>query len=591
ARVGTDLSGLPNSHAFLGHVVANNFAFLRVGASLWDHKHWHSIQGAGPLLGFEFGHGKGSDRHAYNVRSGQQVYREKRTVRARHAGFSDFFVPVGTRDRVQAVLVSGPFATERPTASEILERWYSLTGRQGHPSDLEFSHYVSSTLETLTLEGDQLRRYERFLECVALLIAGSGDARALADEAASLGGKLEETRLAERMNDAVRTMVDERSATAWLSPQRADELSRLDVELPEHALVALIAGRPGERNALQEILKRDAFQRACVELARASKNVLSARIADHGVAFLVPGGRSGARVRSALSQLADRISGLARRGYGLGLHFGTNVLDIPAPLNVRYEQALGAAERALFSGISLVHASPDTPRNVSPVRRLRADLGRISEERPKALSSRFDRFMEAVGIHSGYRLDLARAYLEAGFDQAAQALLATGALQEKSHLDMCDSLERAARDASTVSDLFAAYRLAVAELVDVMERPAAAAQDRSLRRALSYVHEHFNEPINLPQIARIAGFSPNYFGQLFKRRERSTFEGYVRRLRVERAKELLMGTELSAERVGQLSGFPLRHYFHRVFKELVGVTPAQYRTSRPARIPGPTVTP
>ena len=43
----------------------------------------------------------------------------------------------------------------------------------------------------------------------------------------------------------------------------------------------------------------------------------------------------------------------------------------------------------------------------------------------------------------------------------------------------------------------------------------------------------------LDQVARVAGFSPNYFGQLFKRREQMTFEHYVRQLRIERAKQLV----------------------------------------------------
>ena len=78
-------------------------------------------------------------------------------------------------------------------------------------------------------------------------------------------------------------------------------------------------------------------------------------------------------------------------------------------------------------------------------------------------------------------------------------------------------------------------------------------------------------------MARIAGFSPQHFCELFRQRERTTFEHYVRGLRIERAKQLLKGTKLSAERVGQLSGFRLRPYFHRAFKQSIGLTPRQYR--------------
>jgi methylphosphotriester-DNA--protein-cysteine methyltransferase len=70
---------------------------------------------------------------------------------------------------------------------------------------------------------------------------------------------------------------------------------------------------------------------------------------------------------------------------------------------------------------------------------------------------------------------------------------------------------------------------------------------------------------------------PERFSELFKQRERVTFEAYVRQLRIQRAKELLSTTDLRTERIAQLSGFALRPYFHRVFKKVVGSTPAQYR--------------
>src|SRR5262249_48544581 len=154
---------------------------------------------------------------------------------------------------------------------------------------------------------------------------------------------------------------------------------------------------------------------------------------------------------------------------------------------------------------------------------------------------------------SGYRMEVARAHLEAGFDQAAQSLTAAGGLAESNYSEMCEALERATRDSVTLSDLFAAYRRSFSELADLAGRPADVFRGRSLRRAVTFIHRHFSDPISLPQVARVAGFSPNYFGQLFQRREQMTFEHYVRQLRIERAKQLLGVTDLSAEKVGQLS--------------------------------------
>ncbi len=56
-----------------------------------------------------------------------------------------------------------------------------------------------------------------------------------------------------------------------------------------------------------------------------------------------------------------------------------------------------------------------------------------------------------------------------------------------------------------------------------------------------------------------------------------TFEHYTQKLRVERAKQVLDETSLSVDGVRQLCGFQTRNYFHKVFKQAVGVTPIEYR--------------
>ena len=138
--------------------------------------------------------------------------------------------------------MTGPLATRRPTASDVLERWRWLTGQTGHLSDPAFFDYVTSTLNLLTLEKVQLGRYRRFLECLAMLVAERGDARQLALEAAALHANLEEARFVDRMWDSARRMVDERTARSWFSQQLGDDLARIRLKrLPERVLIGLFA--------------------------------------------------------------------------------------------------------------------------------------------------------------------------------------------------------------------------------------------------------------------------------------------------------------------------------------------------------------
>jgi len=488
-------------------------------------------------------------------------------------------VPVGPRGQIEALLVCGPFATRRPTTSEISERWNRLTGRQAHPSDPEFAHYLAVTLSVLTLDAEMLSAFRRFLECYALLIAERGDAYALAAEAVLLRAKLLRARAAERMWDAARSMIDEGTSPAWFSPHIDSDLGRLGIaRLPEHVLVGL-AVVEGDRDPLDQLVTLDSFQRECGDLAL-SKRLLTGTVGNHGVTFLVGSAPSRARLASILRSLADDVSRLARRRFGLKVHFGTDGLTGSAALPVRFKEALGAAERAASQGLPLARAVPGTMSASSPMRELREKLGR-SDQKIETVIARFEQYVDAVVEQCGYRLDVVAAHLESGLQQIARPLLSSGILQQKAYLDAWAMLDQAAHNASTVMNLVAAYRRAVSDLVALVQRPQEATRERNLARAIAFIHEHFAEPVEVRKVAHIAGFAPGYFSQLFKRHERMTFESYVRKLRVRRAQQLLKGTDLSAERISQLCGFSLRPYFFRVFKADVGMTPLQYRGANP----------
>ncbi len=562
--------------ATLAQILGYRFHALGIGVTLRAGKDWHAISTGESVVSFEFEHGKDMERLAYSRRLMARAETKGKSMVGEHAGFYDLVVPI--RKTHDHVLITGPFARARPTSADVIVRWRWITGRQGHPSAAEFRRYLSMTLATLTLEGSLPNRYQRFVECYAELLSGQGGAELFA-EASAHAIEIDRARAVEGVWNAAREMVDETRASRWRSPQMKNDLTRMGLSgLPEHVMVALVAGRDDGTDPVERLLRQDAFQRACVALAR-TERAIAGRVGDHGVTLLVGGQRSSAATRRAFERACDRITARALEDFGLSIHVGTSAPGTHVPLGQRYGQALAAAERAFSRGSRMVIGEPSTVRSLSLVRQLRSQLAMATERQPRTLLATFERYIEAVNLQAGYRMDLVQAHLEAGLDQAARAVLTTGALGAKDYLTMCDDLERVAREAATVKDLVAAYRLAISDLVELAERPVHAAQDRSLRRAMTFVQQHFAEPLAVAQVARIAGFAPAYFGQLFKRRERTTFQVYVRALRIEHAKQLLTGTQLTTERIGQLSGFAERHYFYRAFKLVTGATPHEYRTS------------
>jgi AraC-like DNA-binding protein len=575
-------------HALLASVIAHVFEAIDVGLTLWEKGRWREVYerpDSRDLMGFEAEHGIEGERIAYNTRCMLQARRTNRTVVAEHMGFADLFVPVCWGGLVDTVLVTGPVARQRATSTDILERWRALTSRQGHPADPEFSHYVAATLSVAVLGGADFASFQRLAECVARLIVCKGSAATLYREIESLGARLADTRLADRMWSIARTMVDERTSRRWASPTREARIRTVGLtRFPEQALVGLFVSRSKDADPVDELLRRDAFQRACVRVARDRGNVICGQIGGHGIVLLSAGRGSPAHTRRFLLDLGDEVSSLARRRFGLSLHLG--LAAGPGSLVEQYQAALAAAEQALSRDVRL-SKDPDRPVT-NPLGPLRQELAKLVAENPEALPARFDRYLEVVLVRSGYRLDPARAHLEAAFERIVEASLGLETVGAKSLSDLQAATEQASGKAATLAELFAVYRVGVSDVVTAILTPALAPRDRSLRRAEEYMRKHFSERLTLSKVARIAGFAPTHFSRLFHAQQKLTFERYLMRLRIERAQQLLSGTTLNLQRVAQLSGFSTGSYFGAAFRRCTGETAIAYR-QRLRRQRGPAV--
>ena len=566
-------------HAILAPVVAYTFQMLRVSAALWEHgAEWFPIHTVASVTQFEYQSGLDTGRHAYNRRMLTEVARRRSPQMGEHAGFADLFVPVRDGACTAAVLVVGPFLRQAPTSGRVLALFRWLTGRQGHTTDPEFASYLSATLDTPRLEGKSLRAFQQTVECIAALMSGSGAAGELASRAERLRPELERVRLPERMWEVVAEMLDDRSMRSWHTSAASAGLGRLGLSrVPDDVLVGL-TGRARGTDPVEEVIRRDALQRRAVELAHETGNVVAGRVGGHGVVFLASSVGSRSQRQKVLRALASRVAAAARRDLGLSLHWGMGAIPERLALVGSYQAALTAAEAALGRNVALLTAEVARARAVDSLRLLRHELARTVEEQPDRLGARFDRYVEAVLAQAGHAPDACRGHLDAGFDWMAGQLVRRGTLDERSFLDLSAALEHAAADARSFGELVDAYRRAVADMSDAVRRPEPARRERSVRRAVEYIEQHYAEPLPLATVARVAGMARVYFSKLFKKTEGTTFEHYLRRLRLERAQQLLTNTGLATARVAEMCGFRSSTYFCRVFHRATGLTPGAYRT-------------
>ena len=98
-----------------------------------------------------------------------------------------------------------------------------------------------------------------------------------------------------------------------------------------------------------------------------------------------------------------------------------------------------------------------------------------------------------------------------------------------------------------------------------------------IRRTKSLIHEFYARGITLDEIAEKLNVTPEYLGSQFHKEVGVTFSTYMKEYRIQKAKKLLIGTNLKLYEVAEQAGYATPKYFSKIFKEVTGQFPAEYR--------------
>jgi len=113
-----------------------------------------------------------------------------------------------------------------------------------------------------------------------------------------------------------------------------------------------------------------------------------------------------------------------------------------------------------------------------------------------------------------------------------------------------------------------------AELVSMMTEKYP-----EIDEVLSYIQQHLYEPLPLSRLASYVSYSPYHFTRIFKERTGLTPLYYVSAMRLQKAKDLLLRTNLTIRDIGMEIGQQSLGTFTTRFTERVGVTPSHFRNS------------
>ncbi|MNC47051.1 Arabinose operon regulatory protein [compost metagenome] len=107
--------------------------------------------------------------------------------------------------------------------------------------------------------------------------------------------------------------------------------------------------------------------------------------------------------------------------------------------------------------------------------------------------------------------------------------------------------------------------------------PDTKGMGEPVKEALAYVEQHLHEQLTMAEVAGRIHLNASYFSVLFKEQTGVPFSEYLSRLRIQRAKELLLQTRLPIGEIGERVGYRTDKYFIKVFKSLEDMSPSRYR--------------
>ena len=109
------------------------------------------------------------------------------------------------------------------------------------------------------------------------------------------------------------------------------------------------------------------------------------------------------------------------------------------------------------------------------------------------------------------------------------------------------------------------------------QSPSMANRFLRIAPALDYVEENYHRPLNLSELAGLAGLTPPYFCACFKRATSQTPFEYINMIRIRKSKELLLASpDTPIKQVAEAVGFWDASYFSAVFRRMEGMSPSAF---------------
>mgnify|MGYP004515495577 CR=1 FL=1 len=329
------------------------------------------------------------------------------------------------------------------------------------------------------------------------------------------------------------------------------------------------------------------------DLTGAWKNALSFDRSPEGWAFLIKG-ESEKEVHNTFEEAKKELLELAK-SYPKVEYFGGigSVVHRIGDIQTSYKEAARAFSSRFFLDANQIADSSEL------LQRQTENDGKIdvskmlSKKREHELVERFfkngtveevdsflDELFQGIGEQNCKSL-LYRQYVVMDLFFCASDFLDNLEIPTENLPEECRDINQIVEKAGSAGELREQIGILFTETMQLRDGHSKKKYSKLLEDAKSFIDENYkHDDMSLNTVAAQVNISPSYFSTIFSNEMGQTFVEYLTRVRLDKAKELLMCSTMRTAEIGYEVGYKDSHYFSYIFKKIVGCSPKEYRSRK-----------
>jgi AraC-like DNA-binding protein len=474
------------------------------------------------------------------------------------------------------------------TYDRLRESWKKLTGQSAMPENNEFREFTRVMLETPVLEGKCLSAYREALEIFAGVLAHGNLPGAAQRLQSLLTGVFSKHFSHSYFVDWALGLPTRQATPIWSKEVVEWSWVRKDIGLtriPTTVIAAIPMNTYGKkRDPIEEMLRVYRFQRRSFRFAQTLPETLGSKLENYGALFITSPdpAKSRPQRRGQVLELARRIHAFAQDELGGPALVGIGETVTPGEtLFKSYQQAVLALHLGRNSGQEVVFFKPagvEPAQGILEITRMFRELQRqIETASLSGLEPALDQFLKQVLTLSLNDPEKIRLHLQYGLIRMGETVCARSTLSGQESAQLLEGMVHSMEKAGTTQEMVLAFKDTLEKLLRLTQGQGALQANFSMDKVKNYLDEHFDEPLRVAKLARLAGVSASTLSRWFKKATGLGLETYLQDLRLEKARRLLKTGSLPVEQIARACGFKPGSHFSRFFRRKTGQSPQQFR--------------